>query len=339
MNFKQPLKIISSLNFKQSLTILNHLKPAVLLVAIFAAACGSNAGVNNPTGPDFDVAELKTIRVDQLKISGGLEDDEDGAPEIAVYLRCADTDKDVLCAGADQGLDLITKDSMLYGRLDANFVDIEEASIFKCFDVKLVVVEKDSNNCPSPINADDDVLFESPVLTLNEDGSGTLLKNKISNEGGSVSAYLIGPADDLTTSNELGQTPVNESRLVLDQLYFRNPEIFGKVANFKLSAKIDEVTCSVSFASGDTGILQADVIYGNLGLDLSLDNENTCLISDEQMDLPVTIVLNIGVDGITTKLQSAEDLLLKDLIDDGEKVKLGKGEAAFIAFAPIKIED
>ena len=312
---------------------------AILLSGYLAVllACGGG-GLAKLIGPDLNIGELTAIKVDQIKFTGGLEDDTDGLIEASLYLRCADSDIDVACAGSSQGLDIVKKDGVAYGRLNASFVKINDVDENNCFDVKLLFVEKDSNDCPAAISADDDIVWTSSPLTMNEEGVGSLLDSVISSDDGLSLTYLIPRGGELL-EDLVQSTPAQaENSLKLDQLYFTKPDIDG-ARTFKLVVKDADnsdsgaLRCEASFGGADYGIESKDIIYGNLGIDL-LDNAGTkCYITDENKLTKVTVSLFISDSGDT--LSTDETTTLVDLVDN-DSGKETFGDDGFIKFVSIE---
>ncbi len=314
-------------------------KLVVLLVScsMFLAACGGNSGTSNPVGPNIDLAELEAIKIDQIKFTGGTDDDQDLIPEAALYIRCATNNVDMACSGSSQGLDIVKKSGVVYGRIDAHFVGVEGAPDTNCSDVQLVFVEKDSGDCPKPIAADDDIVWTSNTLSLDEEGTGSLLKSKIVSDDGGVMAYLIGPSDEQASDLVLSTTPLAENKLMLDQLYFKSPQIEGKGATFKVWVRdeLNEIRCEASF-DGTSGVAQEDIIYGNLGIELLDKDGVSCAVTDENKLTKVKVYFYISVDDKTYSTE--EETTLVDLVDnDGGREEFGEnGEDGFVRFYPVE---
>lgn len=307
-----------------------------LLALGFQLSCGSGT-TSNPVGPNIDIAELETIKIDQIKFTGGTDDDQDLIPETSVYIRCATNNVDMACSGSQEGLNIVATSGVVYGRLDAHFRGVEGAPDTNCSDVQLVFVEKDSNNCPQPIASDDDIVWTSNALSLDEEGTGSLLKSKIANEDGSVMAYLIGPNDEQASELALSAIPLAENKLMLDQLYFKSPQIEGKGATFKIWVRDEQnnFRCEASF-DGTSGVVLEDIIYGNLGIELLDKDGNSCAITDENKLTKVNVYFYVSVDDKT--FTTEESTTFVDLVDnDGGKEELGnKGEDGFARFFPVE---
>lgn len=311
---------------------------AILLSGYLAIlpSCGSGAGnaVALLTGPTFDLTELTALRVDQLKFTGGIANDKDGVPEPSLYLRCADSDTDIACVGSDE-LSIVKKDGAAYGRLNAAFVAVDGIKIDSCFDVELVFVEKDSDKCPAPIDEDDDVLWTSPVLTLNNDGIGSLLNNIIMSDDGGLWTYLIAQGDEL--ADELLQpiAPQADNILRIDQLYFKTPAIKDGDASFKVivsSEATENFRCEASFDSETSGIELEGIIYGNLGIELLDQNGDPCIVTpeNEMENVLVTLYISEGDDPLT-----AEATPLVDLVDN-DNDEQNFDDNGYIKFIPIE---
>lgn len=293
--------------------------------------CGGSGGPANLTGPDLSISELVSIKIDQLKFTGGLDDDQDGTPEPAIYIRCADSEVDIACAGADQGLDIVTKSGTVYGRIDAIFEPVENVKETNCFDVNLVFVEKDSDGCPAPISDDDDELWVSGPLSLNELGTGSLLKNPVESDDGLFMAYLISSADQPEEDIAFNPVPQTDNILKVDQLYIKSATI-NDDTSFKLvvkSATGENFRCEASFDAATTGITKMDIIYGNLGILLKDNDLSDCLITEENKMEDINITLYISDNNaVVTSLNTTS---LVDLVDnDGGKEDLQNG--GFVRF-------
>lgn len=309
---------------------------ALLALSFQFSSCGSNT-TSNPSGPNIDIAELETIKLDQIKFTGGTDDDQDMVPEASVYIRCATNNIDMACSGSSQGLDIVKKSGAVYGRLDAHFRAVEGAPNTNCSDVQLVFVEKDSNNCPQPIASDDDIVWTSNALSLDEEGTGSLLKSKIVSDDGGTMAYLIGPNDEQASELVLSTTPLAENKLMLDQLYFISPQVEGKGATFKVWVRDEQnnFRCEASF-DGTSGVAQEDIIYGNLGIELMDKDGASCAVTDENKLTKVKVYFYVSVDDKT--FTTEEETTLVDLVDnDGGREEFGEnGEDGFVRFFPVE---
>lgn len=303
-----------------------------LFASLLLSSCGSS-GTSDPVGPSIDIAELESIRIDQIKFTGGIDNDHDLTPEVAVYVRCASNDQDMACSGSAQGLDIVQKSGVVYGRIGAHFRAVEGAPETNCADVQLVFVEKDSDNCPKPITSDDDIVWTSNDLNLDEEGTGNLLKTKIANDDGSVMAYLIGPNEESAAEIALPTGPLTENKLMLDQLYFNSPSIEGKDATFKIWVRDEpnNFRCETSIDK-TSGVTLEDIIYGNLGIEL-LNKGNSCAVTDENKLTNVKVYFYVSVDDKTYITEESTTLL--DLVDnDGGREEFG--EEAFVRFYPVE---
>lgn len=331
--------------------VLSHYRTialSLLLASCFMLhACGSNDTnkVTSPTGPDLDVAELSTIRVDQLKFTGGISDDQDGVPEAALYLRCIDNDKDIACVGSNNGLQIVKKDGMAYGRISANFVPVEGAEGSTCFDLKLLFVEKDyPEPCPAPVTVpDDDIIWESGTLRIDEEGNGSLLNTAITSDDGNVMAYLVGPNDELKEDLEIAAVPSAENVLKIDQLFFKKPNITAGDATLKLVVKDaddtgeDAFRCEATFNGAAVGVEDDNIIYGNLGIELVKEDNSKCFITDDNKSTDVEVQLHVLVGNSTETLSTKVSTTLTNLVDDdGDKESFGEdGVDGYVRFVPV----
>lgn len=310
---------------------------SLFLCFCLVSACGGDSPApKEVTGPDLDIAELTSLRIDQLKITGGLENDKDGVPEFAVYLRCADSNNDIACAGPETGMNAVKKSGMLYGKIETTFLPIEGTNEESCFDVKLVFVEKDSANCPAPLTADDDVIWTSGRLSLSNSGSGNLLKSPIENEEKTVFAYLISQGDAPKDDLMLETAQQDENSLKLDQLFLTSPAMGEQEVNFRLWLNdLDDgkLSCEATFTSSSAGISKEGIIYGNLGIELLDPNKDKCLVTNDNKYIDVTVSLYNSASNET--ITSGDKTTLYDLVDgDGGKELFG--EAGFVRFVPSK---
>ncbi len=309
----------------------------LLLISYFLLpSCGGGNSPAVPVGPDLSVSELTTIRLDQLKFAADLTYDKDKVPNPVIYIRCADSDIDVACVGEHQGLDIIKKNGLVYGKIDATFVPVANATKDKCFDVKLVFVQKNSDNCPSGITSDDTIVWTSPALTLDENGVGSLLKNKIAPDDESVMAYLVSQANSLADDLFITTPQQTDDVVRIDRLYFTTPSIAGANASFKLIIKNSDETfrCEADFDSNTSGVVKEGIVYGNLGIELSdmITAGNKCTVTADNRSTSVTVSLVNSIDGanLTTDTKTLIDLVDNDGVD--EKF----GDSGYIRFFPIQ---
>ncbi len=296
------------------------------------SACGSGNNLVTPTGPDLDLGELAAIKIDQLKFTGGLTNDNTQTPDATLYIQCANDSSYIACAGPDQGLDIVKKEGVIYGRLNAAFVtvdDIVEGS--SCFDAKVVFVEKDSAPCPATVSNKDDIVWTSPTLSLSESGTGSLLKNKIAPEDNSVIAYLITDDNDSLEDLILTTSPQADNTLKLDQLYITGVTVNAST-NYKVVVRAEEgaLRCEASFTGGSVGIERSEIIYGNLNITLNDEAGNPCLLTDENRETHVIVSLFIDSNDPFTMEDSTT---LIDLVDnDGGREDLNP---RYLRFVPI----
>ncbi len=139
----------------------------VVASLLFLASCGGS-GSGNITGPILDVSQLQSIVIDQLAISGGLEDEYRGEGEYAIYLRDAATGKDMACAGALEGMNHVAGSGVYQGGLNIRLREVNGDHPSSAARFKLVFVEKDAADCPAAIDNVDDIVGESPEMTSEE---------------------------------------------------------------------------------------------------------------------------------------------------------------------------
>lgn len=312
----------------------------VLLASCFLLlSCGSS-GSKNPVGPDLDISELLSIKIDQLKLTGGMDDDNDTIPEAAIYLRCKESARYLACAGQAEGMDIVTRSGVAYGKLDIPLIKVSGAD-GSCLDVEVVFVEKDSNDCPNTVTADDDILGVSQAVSLNESGEGNLLGNKIETADDTNWVRLFG-GDTEEASDMEPSSAITDAMLTLDQLYFTKPDIYERSASFKLVVKdsinTGDFRCEASFDK-TSGIIKENIIYGGLGIQLLDANNEPCAITNENktkmVDITLTILADNGnsVENLVTDPE--DETTLGDLIDnDGMREKF-TDDAGFVRFSHI----
>jgi hypothetical protein len=293
-----------------------------------------------PTGPDLSIDELTAIRIDQLKFTSGTAE---ASPEAAIYLRCKENDVYMACAGEKQGLSIVSRDGMSIGRLDVPFVAVDNVPAGEsCLDVEVVWVEKNSADCPAAIDEDDviaGVSADSPLLSLNRDGTGTLLRNKIiSADGKNFIRFVTGPEDMLDLLD--ASAPVAEKALVLDQLWFSEPSIPNSGVTFKLMVNDRENTtglsCEAVFDSS-SGVKKTDLIYGGLKVPLTDGTGAPCTVTAGNGGTVVEITLTIKSTGNTTYTTSADsDITLDALVSKTSGRFKFEGDKAYVRFQAVE---
>lgn len=139
----------------------------VFYFSLFAllASCGGGSDIAKLVGPILSLDDLPELRIDQLYI-GAVAKDEFGTPRFAVYLRDAATEKAVACAGGSDGLKVIREPGIFYGRLDIPLQISKGLDTYEGLQFQLVIVEKDSDDCPQPIQADDEIIGITPTVNF-----------------------------------------------------------------------------------------------------------------------------------------------------------------------------
>lgn len=136
-----------------------------VLVGCLAAGCGSGGSVAELVGPILELGEVEALRIDQLYV-GSVKKDEFGAPRFAVYLRDASTQQVIACAGHADGLHVVQGFEIFYAGLDVPLKPMKELSSYQGMEFQLVVVEKDGDDCPAKILADDDIVGATGTLSF-----------------------------------------------------------------------------------------------------------------------------------------------------------------------------
>lgn len=312
----------------------------IILITGVTLSCGGSSDSTLPTGPDLDISELSSLKIDQLKFTGGVDDDNDKIPEAAIYLRCKESGLYAACAGQEQGLNIIKKSGLSYGGLDIPLTAVEGAS-GNCLDVEVVFVEKDSADCPKTVTSDDDIVGVSDAVTIDENGKGNLVGSKIiSTDETNFIRFIAG---DVALADDLDPSPqITENILTLDQLYFTRPSVDGKDASYKLVVKdiinTEGLRCEAAFDE-TSGIIKEKLIHGGLGIQLLDTSGNPCEVTVSNKNTKINITLTILTDNGT----SAENLMtdpeeehtLADLVDgDGMREKFAD-DAGFVRFMHI----
>src|SRR3989338_1240438 len=147
-------------------------KTGFLLCIIYALflSCGSDGGFpSSIEGPVLDINEAKALVVDHFYVNGGLDDEFSSQGEFAIYLRDVGGEgKDLTCASGTDGISQLATPGVYYGMLDIPMQAVNDDKPDSAARFQIVVVEKDSENCPEPISRDDDIVGMSEELTFEE---------------------------------------------------------------------------------------------------------------------------------------------------------------------------
>lgn len=195
-----------------------HLKKTALILvsALLLAACGStdNSSIEI-TGPALDLAEVKSMAVDQFYINGGTTDEFNSKGEFSVYLRDGTSGEDVACAAATNGMDKLSIGGIYYGGLSIPLTEVLTEHSDSLLYFQLVFVEQDGEGCPNPIGADDEIVGQSDVLMFD-----ALLNKPIWTTNGLASAALRAVTSEAV--NVSSMSPAFEEALAIDKLYFED---------------------------------------------------------------------------------------------------------------------
>lgn len=153
---------------------------ACLLLFVAGFGCGGG-GAEPPTPVSADT--LMTYHVKQLLFQGSTS--EYGNAEIEIHVVNADTNESVLCAGVENGMQVVQVEGYNYDDLDVNFVRANNNSSDEITTFFFIVLERDSPQCPGPPDYSADVTLaksfnlrsgdlKDGVILLNAEDGGTL---------------------------------------------------------------------------------------------------------------------------------------------------------------------
>ncbi len=233
----------------------------ILILTGFAAGCGGG-GSGGAFGPILDISQLQSLVVDQLAITGGLEDEYRNLGEYTLYLRDAATGEDLACVGAAEGMSRVAGNGIYQASLSLKFREVEADHPSSAARFKLVVVEKDGPDCPSGIGSADDLVGESTELTSEE-----LIGARVSTTNGNAVVVL---RQESQPALEVGQMePSPTDGLQIDQLFFPYEADDGAASRFYVFAERMEGDTAVAQCQVEDALLEpirfGNVLYAALG--------------------------------------------------------------------------
>lgn len=288
--------------------------------ALAFSACGGGGDLPNITEPTLDLNEATLLAVDQFYVSS-FPNDEYNSPKFAVYLKDANNDTVIACAGDTDGLDAARESRVYYGNLNIPFQSIENLESYEAFSMQLVVVEKDSDPCPATISGDDEIIGVSEPLTVEN-----LLNKQITTTNGLASVML-------KIQGTLTHPVPKMVATLSDQIQLADLKFVSSTndKNVKYYLYIDAVddpqgdrSCLVGAAVMPL-MTSADVIYGALGRTFDCKDGKTMTIDRFQGDV-VAHLWRQG-DGSAEQVASTTSFKVQDFI--GEQVQFSDGQGYF----------
>lgn len=233
----------------------------IAIIMGLAAGCGGG-GSGGSLGPILDISQVQALVVDQLAVTGGLEDEYRSQGEYTLYLRDAATGQDLACIGAAEGMGRIAGSGIYQAGLSLKFREVEAEHPSSAARFQLVVVEKDGPDCPSAIGTADDLVGESAELTSEE-----LIGAQVSTTNGNAVIVL---RQESQPTLEVGQMePSLTDGLQIDQLFFPYEADDGAASRFYLFAERMEGDTPVAQCQVEDALLEpirfGNVLYAALG--------------------------------------------------------------------------
>jgi hypothetical protein len=185
----------------------------VVLTSFYLAGCGS--GGTSITGPILSMSEIKALKLDQLFINAGMEDEYRDYGEFAIYIRDAATDTDVACTSQEDGMSILTAPGVYYAELSVPLREVDGEHPSSVARFKIIFVEKDGAACPAPIDSEDDIAGESAELTFDQ-----LVDGRIWATNGLAAAVLRSSSED--ELSVVSMAPSIADGLAIDKLYFED---------------------------------------------------------------------------------------------------------------------
>lgn len=300
--------------------------PIILFMTGLAAGCGGSGSGGN-LGPILDISQVQALVVDQLSVTGGLDDEYRSQGEYTLYLRDAATGEDLACIGAAEGMGRVAGNGIYQAGLALKFREVEAEHPSSAARFKLVVVEKDGPDCPSPIGSGDDLVGESAELTSEE-----LIGAQVSTTNGNAVVVL---RQESQPALEVGQMePSLTDGLQIDQLSFSYEADDGAASRFYLYAERMEGDTAVAQCQVEDALLEP-IRFGNI-LYAALGFPFTCLDPTDP-GFPEWMV-RVGVYVQTADgprlIGQTEARKIGDII--GEKVLFAEGEG-FVSFRRVQV--
>lgn len=155
-------------------------KALILVVFIcLSASCGGGGGDTSEEIAPYVIENLKTMHIESLSIhdiSRFLPLAESNY-EFELHVRDAATGESLLCAGVDNGMQVIQLADLEYSNLDINFINVDGVTKTQVSEITLALIEKnsdaevegDSFQCPNPPNYDKDkVYWQTDVIAAKD---------------------------------------------------------------------------------------------------------------------------------------------------------------------------
>lgn len=295
---------------------------SILISILILQTCGAKGEVKIE-GPYLDLSEFTALQVDQLMVNGGTDEGSLITPEFEIYLRNLITKEYVVCAGKEQGLDVVKSPGIYYGNLRANLIPVEEVTEESGMYYEVVFVEKDSleGGCPDKPR-EEDIFAVSSSLGVDETGIGSLIDNEIQAPGDLARARLIIKGGKTSAVPVLDAT--QDKSLIVDQVYFSEPDVGDETALFSLYLSyVGGGSCYITYEQL-TVITESDIIYGWLNKPFECTNfEGDDTESSRKVTVSLAMHTSDGSDEVgKTDVETIGNLIGKqvDLKKNGNKI-------------------
>lgn len=192
------------------------------LLFFLATSC-NGGGSSEPPKPTASIDSLKAYYIEDVYFN--VNPDEGVNLETEVHIVDNETNVSVLCSGVDNGLQHVQHKDTTYDDLEANFIATSQTSLSVISDFYVVLVERDSSQCPNPVEFNSDTILgrsavfeltlpEDQQIEMKEDGDATISFSKRSDNGTNFNV------SELTN---LGLALLNISDIYSDE--FSQPEV------------------------------------------------------------------------------------------------------------------
>lgn len=264
---------------------------AMLACLPFFMSCGGTQ-VSTGEGPILESNEAKALVLDQFFVSEeGLGDEFSSEGEFSVYVLDTGTDQYIVCVGADEGTEELKTPGVYYGGLDVNFREIKDKHPSSAARFRIVVVEKDSDDCPVSLDGDDDIVGQSDELTFDE-----LTGSTVWTTNGLAAVTLRFRGDDEAAIPSMA--PSLTTGLFIDKIYFDSGNDSKTQNRYYLFAEeiVDGKTSSQCQIDDSflTPVVYGKIIYAAMGIPISCFSATDPDFNDTQFKVSLYIQRTSG---------------------------------------------
>jgi len=257
-----------------------------------AFACGGGGDPSEPVSLDT----LQTYHVKQLQFTGAANERSNMESEIHIVNTA--NNNSVLCAGVDNGMQVVQSSGTDYDDLDVNFIRTNGSSLEELTSFYVIALERDTMQCPGAPNFETDTtLAKSGNIDFEDLTAGQVEMNATNN--GSVTFGFRGEDPGAFEISQLLDLRLKSIYIPsIDAGEFSSPEIEVHVVDV---VKNEVITCVALDSVNDTSTLY-DYLYMQSSLASDVQETDTAswlrIVLIERDDASCPEPFTVGMDRI-----------------------------------------